>query len=60
MCDRFFIVNPVSGSGKSRKLFEELLPQIERSGRSFEWRYTTGKATQESWRKKPPEKAANG
>lgn len=43
MCDRFFIVNPVSGSGKSRKLFEELLPQIERSGRSFEWRYTTGK-----------------
>ena len=61
MCDRFFIVNPVSGSGKSRKLFEELLPQIERSGRSFEWRYTTGRGPRKaSWRKKPPEKAANG
>ena len=43
MCDLFYIVNPESGSGKSRKLFEEPLPQIERSGRSFEWRYTTGK-----------------
>ena len=43
MYDCFFIVNPASGSGKAKKLFDGLLPRIERSGRSFEWRYTTGK-----------------
>lgn len=33
-------MNPVSGSGKAKKLFEELLPNIEQSGVSFEWQYT--------------------
>ncbi|MCL6477229.1 MAG: diacylglycerol kinase family lipid kinase [Peptococcaceae bacterium] len=41
----FFIVNPRSSGGSTRKRWEKLMPVLRREGILFDWRYTAGPYT---------------